>query len=146
MAACASSSISSAITNRRWAASAREFLDLLATELAPLPDEPLLVDGGFTHPSLLAQVVPARQIACLATPAADRVRCWETAVDRAEMRGWIRALPEPDAMWQKFLRFDAQISDTLLAESQAAGIRIFHRDAHTPVPALAAAVAAHFGL
>lgn len=127
-------------------ASNAEFLDLLAAELAEQPDVPMLVDGGFTHPSVLAQVVPPRQLLCLETTADVRVRTWETAAARAEMRGWIRALPEPDAMWQKFLRFDAQISDTLGAESRAAGIRILFRDEKTPITPLAAAAATYFGL
>lgn len=41
-----------------YRASNAEMLDLLAADLAGQPDEPLLIDGGVTHPSVL--VGPSR--------------------------------------------------------------------------------------
>ena len=56
-----------------------EYLDLLADEFAQCTAPyPMLIDGGFTHPSILTQVAAPEQIVCLATSDADRVHTWET--------------------------------------------------------------------
>ena len=119
-----------------------EYLDLLADEFAQRPAPyPMLIDGGFTHPSILTQVTAPEQIVCLATSDADRVRIWDTDPARAEMKAWILALPNPAAMWAKFLQHDQQIADTLIQESQAFQIKIFWRNEQTKRPAQSAAVA-----
>ena len=48
-----------------YAAANAETLDLLADDLAGRPDEPLLIDGGITHPFILTQVIPAARLLCL---------------------------------------------------------------------------------
>lgn len=124
-----------------------EFLDLLADDLAQLPpDQPLLVDGGFTHPSVLVRVAPPHRIACVAVTAQMAAHTWETAPDRAEMRAWIGALVEPEAQWQRFLRYDRLMSETLEVESREHGIEVFWRGEETAVDSLAAAIADHFHL
>ena len=83
---------------------------------------------------------------CLESTAAERVSTWETSEDRAEMKGWILALPDPEAMWQKFLYFDEMIAHTIATECRAVGIRTFLRDEGTSVDALVHAIAEHFGM
>ncbi|MBE2201999.1 MAG: hypothetical protein IAE79_25550 [Anaerolinea sp.] len=126
-------------------ATTAEYLHLLATDLAPTPGAPLLIDGGITHPSLAAQIIPAPRIVCLAVDTAVSAHIWTTDPDRAEMRDWIRALPEPEQMWQKFLACDQLISETMIADSQAAGAAVFWRDT-AAIPDLAQRIITHFGL
>jgi hypothetical protein len=124
-----------------------EYLDLLAEDLAGDGRAgPLLFDGGFTHPSVLARVAAPGRIVCLDVADADRVRMWENSAERAEMKRWVHDLPDPAAMWTKFLAFDQLISDTLVAESHAHGIQVLHRDDYPSVTELAQATAAHLGI
>lgn len=129
-----------------YRASNAEYLDLLGDDLAgAAAPRPYLVDGGITHPGLLAQVVPAARIACLTAPAAERARLWATAPERAGMRDAIQALPDGAEKWRTFLQFDERMDHTLVEESRASGIRVFDRSG-VAVQELAAVVAAHFGL
>lgn len=128
-----------------------EFLDLLAHDVQqnypPDPQgRPLLVDGGFTHPSILAQVAPPTQICCITAPDAERAHIWETEPARAEMRGWIQALPEPERMWQNFLRDDRGMAAVMAAECNLHGIKLFHRQGGITVADLAEQMAAFCGL
>ena len=111
-----------------YRASNAEMLDLLAAELAGQPN-PLLVDGGVTHPSVLARAVPAERIICLEREEASRAREWETAASRAEMKAAVLALPDGSAMWQRFLEYDRRMTATIGRESREWGIRrIFASD------------------
>ena len=101
-----------------------EMLDLLADDLAGQPDAPLLVDGGITHPSLLAQVIPAARIVCLEAPAGFAAREWETAANRAPMKAEILALPDGEAMWRRFLDYDRRMTETIGRESREWGIAV----------------------
>lgn len=123
-----------------------ESLDLFADDVTTECNGPLLVDGGVTHPAMLARVISPDRIVCIETTAAERVGCWETADDRAEMKSWILALSEPQAMWQKFLQFDDMIAHTIGTECRAAGIRTWSRKHRTSVDSLVSAVAEYFGL
>lgn len=124
-----------------------ECLDLLGAELVERgAGGPLLVDGGITHPALLAQIVAAETIICLDAPDAVRVREWESAEDRAEMRDWIDALPNSQTKWQTFMRFDHRMTATIRRECREAGIKQIRRTEHTTVTELAQQVAAHFDL
>jgi hypothetical protein len=123
-----------------------EYLDLLAHDLATQPPKPLLVDGGITHPSVLAAVIPAVQIVCIETSDEDRTQTWESAPERAEMKQWIHALPNPEEMWRKFLSHDEQMTRIIVAESHTAGIRVFTRNEMTSVEMLTGQVMEHFGL
>ncbi len=128
-------------------AATAEYLDLLADDLAAWPAaEAILIDGGITHPSLAAQVLAPRQMVCLTTSDEERVHLWTTADERAEMRGWIRALPEPDRMWQQFLAHDATISAVMERESRAHGIAVIARHPHDSVDALADRIARYLGV
>jgi hypothetical protein len=124
-----------------------ECLDLLADDLVELPsDRPMLVDGGITHPSLLAQCVSAEKIVCLSAPDAIRVHEWETADNRAEMRQWVHSLPDGESMWQKFLRFDHLMTEMLLRESRAAQLLVFERTVDTLIDTVSHSVATYFDL
>lgn len=124
-------------------AATAEYLDLLAADLRSHdPHQALLIDGGVTHPSLLVQVLAPAQIVCLDVVDAERERIWESAPERAEMRGWVQALAAPADPWRRFLDFDRQINDTLVAESRAHGIPVLRRTPVVTVAALTDAVVA----
>lgn len=124
-----------------------EFLDLLADELGATPaPQASIVDGGFTHPSVLAQVVSPTRLVCLAVSPEQSARCWETSPERAEMRGWVRALPDPDAHWARFLEFDRRMSETMVSESHASGVPVVRRTPTTTRAALRERVRAVLGL
>ncbi len=124
-----------------------EYLDLLADDLSAGDDDRLtVIDGGITHPSVLAQVLPAAQIACLSAPDALRAAIWNTAPERASMKAMVLALPNGPSMWHQFLRFDDNMAATLERESREQGIRIFAREKYETIDSLAGAVSAHFGL
>lgn len=128
-------------------ATTAEYLDLLAADLRDeSPEEPLLIDGGITHPALIAQALDPQQIVCLIIADEERVRAWETAEERAMMRDWIRALPEPELMWRRFLAQDAQIAATLERESRQVQSAIIERQPSDSVDDLAAQVLARLGL
>ena len=105
-----------------------ETLDLLADDLAGRPDEPLLIDGGITHPSVLTQVIPAARIICLERDEAQRAAEWHTSPTRTPMRDEILALPDGAALWRRFLEYDRQMTETIGRESRACGIQILRWD------------------
>jgi hypothetical protein len=123
-----------------------EYLDLLAVELAGQPDTPLLIDGGITHPSVLAQVIPAEQIVCLETSDLWRSREWETSPGRAEMKGWVLALPDGEAMWRRFLDYDRRMTATIGRESRQSHIPVFSWDSTIEVSALVDEIINHWSL
>ena len=123
-----------------------EYLDLLARELEQQErDQPLLIDGGITHPTVLAQVIPPDKVVCLEISEANRLGAWENP-ERAEMKSWVHALPEPEIQWQRFLDLDKVMSKIIVNESRDEGIKIVFREESTPVDALANEIAAHLGI
>lgn len=128
-------------------ASNAEFLDLLAHELRTTgKDRAIIIDGGFTHPSVLTQVVSPSQIVCLQTTDKIRFETWETAEDRLSMKQSIRELPDGQAKWQKFLFFDKMIAETMVEESQVAGIPTIARSDETSVATLSQQVMEALGI
>ena len=107
-----------------YCAANAEYLDLLADDLAGQPDEPLLIDGGITHPSVLTQVIPAARIICLERDEAQRAGEWDTSPTRTPMRDEILALPDGAALWRRFVEYDRQMTETLSRESRECGIQI----------------------
>lgn len=94
-----------------------EYLDLLAEDLAQMePGSGILVDGGIANPAIVAQAIPASQIVCLARPERSSSEIWSENEARLGMKAMIDQLPNPDQAWQKFLEFDAKISQTILQE------------------------------
>jgi len=124
-----------------------EYLDLLSDDLGSLPDsQSLLVDGGFSHPALLAQVVPPWRIYCLEATEEMSVNAWENSETRTEMKGWVHELPDPETMWRKFLDFDRWMSQTIRKECKENSIETFMRNERTPVEGLAIRISQYFGL
>jgi len=124
-----------------------EFLDLLSDQLAQAPvDQSLLIDGGFTHPSVLTQVVSAANIVCLETSDDIRFHAWETSEERAAMKGWVHDLPNGQEKWQRFLFFDKMIAETLVNESKAAGIPVLTRHEDTSTEMLTGLIKTSLGL
>ena len=115
--------------NALYRASNAEMLDLLAADLDGRPDEPLLIDGGITHPSVLAQAVPAGRIICLERDETARGQEWETAASRAEMKASVLALPNGATMWRRFLEYDRRMTETIGHESRENGIQTLNWDA-----------------
>jgi hypothetical protein len=124
-----------------------EYLDLIADDLRERArDETLLVDGGFTHPALLTQVVDEHHIVCLETTEAASIRAWEESSDRQFMKEMVLRLPDPQESWRKFLRFDRLITGTILKECRENGIHTIKRDESGSVAALTAQIAGWFGI
>lgn len=125
-----------------YRASNAEMLDLLAADLAGRADEPLLIDGGITHPSVLARVIPLERVVCLEREAGAGAQEWEAAESRAEMRAAVLALPDGEVMWQRFLEYDGRMTATIGRESRELGITTLAWDSATSVEELMAAIMA----
>lgn len=117
-----------------------ETLDLLAGELAGRPAAPLIVDGGISHPSVLAQVIPAGRIICLETADETREREWETAEGRAWMKNRVLSMPDGAGMWRRFLEYDRRLTELIGRESREWGIPVFAWGGGATVEALAEGV------
>ena len=124
-----------------------EYLTLLAEDLLAYdPQKPLLVDGGFSKPGVLAQFVPVAQIICLALPQGVSGRIWDTATERRPMKEMVQQLAYPPDAWDRFLAFDAQISQTMVAESEQQGIRVLTRVESSTVAELVEQIADYWGI
>jgi hypothetical protein len=124
-----------------------EQLDLFAEDVAAMPaNRPLVVDGGITHPSQLTRVVPPERVFCLALDSAISANAWNTAPERTCMKDMMRALPDPEAAWTKFLDHDRRIHETILEESREAGAMVGWRAGYASVEELAVHIKSCFGL
>ena len=124
-----------------------EYLDLLSEDLATLPSgQKILIDGGICNPGLLAQVIPARRIVCLAASTNSSAAVWAATGARQGMKDAIDQLPNPAARWEMFLEFDRRISQTMLEECREHDIAICTRDGTMSASALAVRVASVWGL
>jgi hypothetical protein len=101
-----------------------EILDLFASEVqASTESRPIVVDGGLSHPYLLAQVMPSANVLCLLREENMRAGDWEIDEKKRQMKDMIMALPEGLNLWEKFLHFDKMISKTMADQCRQAGIR-----------------------
>jgi len=124
-----------------------EYLDLFAEDLKRNPVEgPLLVDGGITHPSILSQVLPSERIVCLETDVEANATAWNDDPGRASMKSAVLSLAYPKGAWQKFLKWDRLISETILTESRQLGIMVHRRNKTTSVDDSTKLVLGHFGI
>ena len=106
-----------------------EYLDLLAEDIqSNNTPSTLLIDGGICNPGLLAQALPSNQIVCLSRLHNSSKEIWEENEERLGMKQLIDQLKEPENAWEKFLEFDAKITQTILDECQASNIAICVRD------------------
>lgn len=124
-----------------------EYLDLLAEDLAKMElDTGILIDGGIANPGLVAQVLPANQIVCLARPGRSSAEIWSENEERLGMKEFVYQLANPEQAWQKFLEFDAQISQTIIQECLANNIPICTRTETETVAELTERVACALGI
>jgi hypothetical protein len=122
-----------------------EYLDLLADELEQQDhDQPLLIEGGITHPTILARVIPTNQIACLEISEENRLSTWENSAERATMKSWVYELPHPEKEWQRFLDLDKEMTQIIVDESRDERIKGIFREKGASVNELANIIAAHF--
>ena len=118
-----------------------EFLDLVSQDVAErYGDRPVLVDGGITHPSVLAVAVDPSRIACLAVADAQSRRVWEEDEARSGMREAVERLPGGGDRWARFLMFNERMSATIEREAREQGIAVFHRTQGVSVEALSKVV------
>jgi hypothetical protein len=119
-----------------------EYLDLLSEDLDGIePGAGVLIDGGISNSALLAQVIPARRIACLSAPEQSSAQVWEEASERKAMKEAVYQLPNPEEAWCKFLEFDRRLRHTILDECRESGIPVYLRGKTTSVEELAERVA-----
>lgn len=133
------------LLNRTWdsflsfnRAATAEYIDLLAEDLAARdPEKGLLIDGGIFTPTVAARVIPRKHLICIAAPWQTSPDIWEGSPDRLAMKSAFESFPDPDSAWLRFLDFDRRITETLLTECRAAGIRIITRKPDDPPEKLA---------
>jgi hypothetical protein len=124
-----------------------EFLDLVARDVAErYGDRPVLVDGGITHPSVLAAAVDPARIACLAVDDAESRRIWEKDEARLGMRRAVERLPGGAERWATFLTFNERMSATIEREAREQGVAVFARTAGVSVEELSEAVMGALGI
>ena len=111
-----------------------EYADLLAADLADSdPTQVLIIDGGISTPALAAQLISANQIICLANPGQTSAEIWEGNEERLAFKEFTNQLPDPESAWQKFLDFDAKITQTIFQECQTFAIPIIVRKPTDPI-------------
>ncbi len=124
-----------------------EFLDLVAQDLGEcFGDRPVLVDGGITHPSVLAAAVDPTRIACLTVDDAESRRLWAEEEDRAGMRRAVEGLPDGAERWATFLTFNERMSATIDREAREQGISVVARAPGASAEALSRRVMEALGL
>jgi len=123
-----------------------EYLDLLDQDLEHAQAGRFLLDGGIYHPALLAEVLPAERVVCLARPPRPAREVWEGSEERRAMRDFMRELSDPDAAWARFLDLDEHIALTVAEEAALAGTTLLERASHETVETTVAAVARAFDL
>jgi len=124
-----------------------EYLDLLAEDLEETDlNSSMLIDGGISNPSLVAQVISPKQIICLTGPERSSVEIWEENDERSAMKEFIYQLPHPEQAWRKFLEFDEKINQTILKESHESDIAICSRSETESVNDFAGRVALRLGI
>lgn len=124
-----------------------EYLDLFSEDLEAIdPNASLLIDGGICNPALIAQVIPTRQIVCLARPERTSAQIWRENDERKSMKELFNHFPRPEETWHKFLEFDKQITVTILKECQENNISICSRNETESVDKFAERVANVLGL
>jgi hypothetical protein len=124
-----------------------EFLDLVARDVAErYGDRPVLVDGGITHPSVLAAAVDPARIACLAVDDAESRRIWEEDEARSGMRRAVERLPGGRERWATFLTFNERMSATIEREAREQGVAVFVRTPGVSVEEASRTIMAALGL
>lgn len=102
-----------------------ENLDLLAAELEGYSGgDVVLVDGGVCCPTLLASAVGVSRVVCLSRRDLDAAALWSQPGERAAMRDMVLALDGTAGLWDRFVDFDRQITESIAAECVASGVQV----------------------
>lgn len=124
-----------------------EYLDLLADDLEGTDASTrILIDGGISTPAPLANVLPPRQIVCLAVPEQSSATVWDQPGERSAMKEAVYRLANPEAAWRTFLEFDRRITQSIQEECQQHAIAICTRREAETVDGLAERVAQILGV
>ena len=124
-----------------------EYLDLLAEDVQTgAAGGGLLIDGGICNPAIIAQVMPARQIVCLAAAERPSREIWEADAERLLMKEAVLELAGGQEAWRRFLEFDGRITRTIIAESIENDIPICRRGEGEEVAVFAQQIAGQLGL
>jgi hypothetical protein len=119
-----------------------EALDLLADELRGAdPARPLVVDGGFGSVAVVARVVPASSIVCLALPPDLIATVWTGDEERRGFLDVVAGIEGQKDPMGRFLALDAAMSARMVADAHAAGVAVIERQGDEPVTLTAARVA-----
>ena len=134
------------------AATTAEALDLLAEDLerddslAGDPARPILVDGGFGRPIVLAEVVPPAHVVCLALPERLQGDVWTASPERRAFLDAVAAAPIAGDPVASFLALDRRLHAVMAGDARTAGIPLLERDETTDVADLAAQVLRSLGI
>lgn len=139
------------------AATTAEALDLLADDLereahlARDPARPVLVDGGFGRPIVLAEVVAPAHVVCLALPARLQPGVWTASAERRAFLDAVAAVAAPGVPGTgdpvaAFLALDRRLHAEMVADAGAAAIPVVERDEDTDVAALTARIVRSLGI
>jgi hypothetical protein len=111
--------------NRLNEATNVEILDLFSKELFSSPEtQPLVVDGGLSHPYLLGEILPVENIICLLREESHRAGTWDTDENKVKMKEMILSLPEGHKHWEQFRYFDRMIAATMENQCRQAKISL----------------------
>ena len=124
-----------------------EYLDLLVEDLESGDGgTSCLIDGGISNPAMLAQVMPVQRIVGLVVPEITSAMIWEEDQERKGMKEAVWELPDREKLWDRFLEFDARITETVVTECVESGIAVCSRVASAPVEDTASQIAHLLGL
>lgn len=132
--------------NALYRAANAEHISLFAEDMRQADSrERVIVDGGITHPSVLARVVPVKRILCLDAAKELLAKTWDSTDERLSMKRAVLRLPEGATKWKKFLEFDRLLTNVTIEESQEENIRIFHRLGKVSIENFSSQIADCFG-
>ena len=133
------------------AATTAEALDLLAADLAHDDDgrdpaRPVIVDGGFGRPIVLAEVVAPARIVCLALPEDLQGDVWTSSDERRAFLDAVAAAWGEGDPVAAFLALDRRLHREMVRDARLAGIPLLERDQASDVAELAARVVRSLGI
>lgn len=123
----------------------REEFPMILEDLAALPPgRPVLAEGTALLPELVAGAAgpDPRAVWLVPTEAAQR----ERYARRPWAAGLLRAAPDPDGAWDRWMRRDTATAEHVRQQAQARGLPVVVSDRIPPLEDTAAAVARHLRL
>ena len=102
-----------------------EMLSLFAEDMGRrAADARMLVDGGLWHASVVARVMPARRVVCMATTPERSAEIWNSDSERAEIRQSVQSRPDGESLWREWLAHGDASASWTVRDSRAAGIAV----------------------